>query len=567
MTIFRHPWRFSHHWRRPGKRLAVLAGGLAVALVAVGWLAVTRTHAGAYVYPLKVSTNKRYLVDQNNKAFPLTVDTAWTWLAAVPTRSEADEYLDDRKSQGFNTIISNMFGWDTRNHSRAGVQAFSNGDLSQPNDAYFTLIDQLLQDAAARNMVVMMLPITLGDNGTDDPGGVPPADQWTALGTYVANRYKNYDNIIWVMGGDHDVQQTWDDTTDYTPYIDAMANAIKAADPRHLITYHPALDTFVLGGKSWFDFYAYQENRADSAPWSYDRTASYYGHSPVHPVINLEPGYETGDALTGVATTPYMVRRNAWWSFLAGALGVTYGGNRATWNIDSDGADWRSYVDLPGAKQTGYIPQILEKFAWEKLEPNGGPGNGQGHIAWGKAPDNSLLMAYLPQGGSVTVDTSGMSGATAEWYDPSNGQLHGAASGSDTYQAPGPNSAGNNDWLLVVHTPAGLASGQNGGTPTPAPTATPVPTPTPAPTATPAPTLSPAPGGTTPTPAPSAAPASTGTPVADIPGDLNHSGTVDISDLTILLTDWDSGTGAADVNHDGATDVYDLSTLLSHWQP
>ena len=36
-----------------------------------------------------------------------------------------------------------------------------------------------------------------------------------------------------------------------------MANAIKAVDTRHLMTYHPALvDTLVRGAKSWLDFYA-----------------------------------------------------------------------------------------------------------------------------------------------------------------------------------------------------------------------------------------------------------------------------------------------------------------------
>jgi hypothetical protein len=48
-------------------------------------------------------------------------------------------------------------------------------------------------------------------------------------------------------------------------------------------------------------------------------------------------------------------------------------------------------------------------------------------------------------------------------------------------------------------------------------------------------------------------------------GDINHDNNVDITDLSILLSDWNTSTAAADLNGDGIVNIIDLSTLLSHW--
>ena len=50
-----------------------------------------------------------------------------------------------------------------------------------------------------------------------------------------------------------------------------------------------------------------------------------------------------------------------------------------------------------------------------------------------------------------------------------------------------------------------------------------------------------------------------------IPGDINHDGHVDGSDLAVLLGNWNSTSGTGDVNGDGRTDGTDLAILLGHW--
>ena len=48
-------------------------------------------------------------------------------------------------------------------------------------------------------------------------------------------------------------------------------------------------------------------------------------------------------------------------------------------------------------------------------------------------------------------------------------------------------------------------------------------------------------------------------------GDINGDGTVNIFDLSILLSDWNTTTTAADLNHDSTVNIFDLSILLSNW--
>jgi acetyl esterase/lipase len=116
--------------------------------------------------------------------------------------------------------------------------------------------------------------------------------------------------------------------------------------------------------------------------------------------------------------------------------------------------------------------------------------------------------------------------------------------------------------ILSNRQPAAITiTTSTGATPTPTSTATPRPTATPTPT--PRPTVTPTP---VPTPTPTPKPTPTPTPVPAVPGDTNHDGVVNMSDLSQLLLSWNSLSTLNDFNHDGVTDVYDLSILLSNWK-
>ena len=53
-------------------------------------------------YPLKVSSNRRYLVDQNNTPFLIAGDVPQALVVTMASTAEAAVYFDDRQAHGFN---------------------------------------------------------------------------------------------------------------------------------------------------------------------------------------------------------------------------------------------------------------------------------------------------------------------------------------------------------------------------------------------------------------------------------------------------------------------------------
>jgi hypothetical protein len=73
------------------------------------------TTAATYAYPLKVSEDRRYLVDQNNKPFRIQGDSAQSLIANL-TYAEAQLYFSDRQAKGFNTININLLEHKCAHH-------------------------------------------------------------------------------------------------------------------------------------------------------------------------------------------------------------------------------------------------------------------------------------------------------------------------------------------------------------------------------------------------------------------------------------------------------------------
>jgi hypothetical protein len=61
----------------------------------------------AYSFPLKVSENRRYLVDQRGRPFRIQGDSAQSLIANL-TYAEAETYLTDRRNKEFNTVNINL---------------------------------------------------------------------------------------------------------------------------------------------------------------------------------------------------------------------------------------------------------------------------------------------------------------------------------------------------------------------------------------------------------------------------------------------------------------------------
>src|SRR5687768_3730556 len=91
--------------------------------------------AQEYKFPLKISSSRRYLVDQNGKPFFYNGDTGWMLFVKL-NKQEVLDYLVDRKNKRFTVIQTMLTGFENKNVF--GQKAFSNpNDFSSVNKEYY----------------------------------------------------------------------------------------------------------------------------------------------------------------------------------------------------------------------------------------------------------------------------------------------------------------------------------------------------------------------------------------------------------------------------------------------
>ena len=192
------------------------------------------------IYPLKVSANGRYLADQNNTPFLIAGDVPQPLVVMVST-ADAATYFNDRQAHGFNAMWINVLSAGPYYYyspddgsTYDGIRPFTgylsgetdtaHYDLAQPNEAYFTRVDQMLPLAANHGMAVFLNPIETGQWVPTLRNNGPVAAY--AYGQYLGNRYRHFDNIIWLNGNDFN---TWKNPGD-DEVVRAVAMGIKSVD-------------------------------------------------------------------------------------------------------------------------------------------------------------------------------------------------------------------------------------------------------------------------------------------------------------------------------------------------
>jgi hypothetical protein len=162
------------------------------------------------------------------------------------------------------------------------------------------------------------------------------------------------------------------------------------------------------------------------------------------------------------------IRVFAYWNFLAGVCGYTYG-NNAIWQMFEKGGDmaipcltdWRVALDRPGAISMRYVRKIFEHRPFHLLVPNqsaiiGSNPRDSLHIRSAMASDKSFMLVYASVGQKLNINLSEMeNGAIASWYNPRNGKVTkmGKIENENSYQFVPPTSGRGNDWLLVLDDP------------------------------------------------------------------------------------------------------------------
>jgi hypothetical protein len=179
-----------------------------------------------------------------------------------------------------------------------------------------------------------------------------------------------------------------------------------------------------------------------------------YDLKPVKPVVMAEGAYEQGSEY-GFEVTPLWIRRQAYYSFLAGAS-HTYGHNDS-WRVLPT---WKQALDAPGAVQLGILKRIfLDRKEWWNLVPDqsifasGGNTEGQVLNLAARHKDGPWGMVYL--GGkasfSINLNKIGSGGAVkASWVDPRTGSSQAAGESSTSGTASFSTPEGWEDALLIL---------------------------------------------------------------------------------------------------------------------
>lgn len=404
-------------------------------------------------FPLTVGPDQRHLLDQNNRPFLVVGDAPWSLMTAA-TKSEAEAYLEDRRQRGFNAVLVNIIehyfnGPVNKEGNAPFLRTGSVYDFSKPVEAYFAHIDYVIGLARDKGMLVMLTPAYLGYNGGQQ-GWWPEINTavnteavMESYGRYLGTRYRNYNNILWVMGGDWYGQEA-------LPKTRSVVRGLQATDQSgRLFTAHNARQESgytYYGSESWFTVNStYSE--CTSTP---QRLVADYQRTRVMPFFYIEGRYENESDWT-----PRCLRSQAYWPALMGAVGSIFG-NYPIYSFDPG---WQTALGSVGAQGMTYFGRLFKSRAWERLVPDlagavlmAGAGTlGPDYASAARTSDGATVIVYSPIQKALTIDMTKISGALARvwWFNPATGvaTLGGdfATTGSRSFTPPA-----SGDWLLVI---------------------------------------------------------------------------------------------------------------------
>ncbi|MFN8356782.1 MAG: glycoside hydrolase family 140 protein [Spirosomataceae bacterium] len=423
---------------------------------------------------LRVHSNGRYLTLADGKPFLWLGDTAWELFHRL-NREQADFYLKHRAEQGFTVIqavaLAEFDGLHVPNPY--DQLPLLNDDPTKPNEAYFQHVDYIIDRAAEYGLMIAFLP-TWGDKVFKNTWGKGPEiftpQNAKSYGKWLATRYKNKKNLIWVLGGDRNPR---DGSTDVQIWREMAAGIIEGVggDEHALLSFHPQPNQEGSGQwfhqDNWLDFNMFQNGHCrDQA--HYDKIGAAYQRKPTKPVIDAEPIYEDHPVCFNAkdlgTSNAYDVRKYAYLDLFAGAFGHTYGCHDV-WQMYSPYREavngphvyWQEALDLPGAMQMKWVRKLMESRPLLERIPD------QSLIQENNlAPaeriqatrGNDYLFVYSAAGKAFTVNMGKIAGSqlNARWFNPRLGDTKelGVFQNTGVQVFTPPTSGYGQDWVLIL---------------------------------------------------------------------------------------------------------------------
>lgn len=428
---------------------------------------------------LTVTPNGHYLQYEDGTPFFWLGDTGWELFHRL-TKEEITQYLDNRKSKGFNVIqaviLAELDGMHAPN--KYGDYPLADNNPDQPNEKYFKLIDTVVAMAAERGIVMALLP-AWGDKVTLKYGGKGPVifnpENAYRYGKFLGDRYKHANNIVWILGGDRPPQ---DDKDDWKPIYAAIAKGLDEGAGRHFLkTFHPGgyvwESSVYLHNQPWMDFNMIQSGHAELDQPVWKNILRDWNLKPTKPTLDGEPCYEDHPVNPWPTWNPangyfrdYEVRKQIYRSVFAGGFGVTYG-HHAVWQFYNPSVEklnyadryWYEAIDRPAAFQAGYLRRLMESRPYLNRIPDStiiieGQGIKADYIAAFRDSAGRYIMLYIPEGKTITVNTAFIPSKKIKvtWFNPKTGKSENSKTISNKQQISftTPTTGKGNDWVLII---------------------------------------------------------------------------------------------------------------------
>jgi hypothetical protein len=400
------------------------------------------------IFPLSVSNGK--LKTNSGQPFLIVGDSPW-YLIQGPDNQGAEKYLENRSQKGINSVVLCLIASESNGSADAnGNKPFlTPGDFSTPNPSYFDHVDFILEKAQELGIEVFLYPAWLGyDTGDGHPEGWysqvadnGPENMYQ-YGKYLGNRYKNYQNIIWVMGGDCSPAAV-------IAEIRAMVRGIEdMAGPQIFSVQNGRFKSGITeySHENWIDL---------NTTYADHSTAARYllaDHNRDFPFYFTEGSYEnSGVSSIGLRSQMYL-------PVLMGSTGYIFG-NHPLYAFNQ-GWDDPVLLESQGSQDLERSALFFGSRLWADLVPDkdhsllikgAGDVNDGNYAAAALMKDASTAIIYTPDKRQLTVNLTRISGnqTQAWWYQPSTGTVINIDKYSDSpAQTFTPPSEG--DWLLVL---------------------------------------------------------------------------------------------------------------------
>jgi hypothetical protein len=433
---------------------------------------------------LKISDNKRYFITVDGKPFFWLGDTGWL-LFVKCNREDAIAYLDTRKQQGFNVVqvmvlhelkaAKNVYGDSALKNLNVAIPVITEGNsFDNPKEYdYWDHVDYIIDEAAKRGIYMAMVPVW----GSNVKAGLVNREQAEQYAKFLATRYKDKTNIVWLNGGDlkgSDSLEVWN----------TIGTTLKKFDPRHLVTFHPRgrnSSSAWFHNEKWLDFNMFQSGHRTYAQDTSSNETLHYGEDnwkyanvdynlkPTKPTMDGEPSYENIPYGLHDYSQPRWIdndlRRYGYWNTLSGGAGFTYGENSVMqFHIPGDKdanydvkKRWREALHASGAGQMQYLKKLVESGPYFDRVPDQSIvlNAGQRYNNIIASTGRYYALVYTYTGRTINIQMGKIDGGyvSAYWYNPRTGEKTYIGSyenkGTREFDPPG-NETDGNDWVLIL---------------------------------------------------------------------------------------------------------------------